>query len=75
MRMSKKTIKFIDVEIEKPNFHSFKSLTNISNLDIDKVLTSYKFGYDERVLSISSATRVEKQLSHCASSSLKWVSM
>ena len=47
--MDKKIVKFDDTEIEEYQFHQYKSPISINNIDINKILLSYKFPFGKQV--------------------------
>ena len=41
--MSKKTLKFDDVKVNKKEFHAFKNVISLNLVDIDKIVISDQF--------------------------------
>ena len=46
--MEKKIIKFDDTEIEKYEFHQYKSPISINDIDIDKIVVPNKFAFGKK---------------------------
>ena len=46
--MDNKIIKFDDTEIQEYEFHQYKSPISINNIDINKIVVSNKFPFDEK---------------------------
>ena len=46
--MDKKIIKFDDTEIEEYEFHQYKSLISINDIDINKIIVSNKFPFSKQ---------------------------
>ena len=60
--MDKKIIKFDDTEIEEYELHQCKSPILISHLDINEIVVSISFLLVNKILDISSVTKVRKKL-------------
>ena len=48
IRMNEKIIKFHDTEIEEYKFHEYKRLISINDIDINKIIVSNKFPFDQK---------------------------
>ena len=46
--MDEKIIKFDDTEFEEYEFHQYKSPISINDIDIDKIVVSYKFPFNKQ---------------------------
>ena len=53
-------IKFGDTEIQKQIFHQQKGLIWIKNIDINKIVVSYKVSFDKKYLNILMTTKIIK---------------
>ena len=60
--MDKRIIKFDDTEIEEYELHQCKSPILISDLDINEIVVSISFLLVNKILNISSVTKVRKKL-------------
>ena len=45
--MSKKTLKFDDIEVNKKEFHKYKKLINLNLVNINSILISDKFKHSD----------------------------
>ena len=69
-KMGKKEfLKFGGVEMEKPEFHSFKNAIPIDNVNVNKKAISNEFPCTKWVLSILLNTKITKMLHYCVSCS------
>ena len=55
--MSKKTLKFDDIEVDKKEFHKCKQLINLNLVNINSILISDKFKHSDDALNTLLVTK------------------
>ena len=50
--MGEKSIKFVDIKIEKQKFHQYKRPISITNIDINKIIVSNKISFGKKSFKI-----------------------
>ena len=62
--MSKKTMKFNNIRVNKKKFHMSKKVIDLMSVNLNKIVVSDKFNHDEDVLNILLVTQKVKLLDH-----------
>ena len=62
--MSKKTMKFNNIRVNKKKFHMSKKVIDLMSVNVNKIVVSDKFNHDEDVLNILLVTQKVKLLDH-----------
>ena len=52
IKMGEKSIKFVDIKIEKQKFHQYKRPISITNIDINKIIISNKISFGKKSFEI-----------------------
>ena len=71
--MDKNIVKFEETEIEEFKFHQYKSPILINDIDINEIIVSNEFPFDNKILNILLVTKIIKKLDLYAYSFQKWV--
>ena len=71
--MDKKIIKFADTEIEEFKFHQYKIPISLNDIDINEIIVSNEFSFDDKILNILLVTKIIKKLDFYAYSFQKRV--
>ena len=64
--MDKNIVKFEETVIEEFKFHQYKSPILINDIDINEIIVSNEFPFDNRILNILLVTKIIKKLDHYA---------
>ena len=60
--MDKNIVKFEETEIEEFKFHQYKSPILINDIDINEIIVSNEFPFDNKMLNILLVTKIIKKL-------------
>ena len=60
--MDKNIVKFEETEIEEFKFHQYKSPILINDIDINEIIVSNEFPFDNKILNILLVTKIIKKL-------------
>ena len=60
--MDKNIVKFDETEIEEFKFHQYKSPILINDIDINEIIVSNEFPFDNKILNILLVTKIIKKL-------------
>ena len=60
--MDKNIVKFEETEIEEFKFHHYKSPILINDIDINEIIVSNEFPFDNKILNILLVTKIIKKL-------------
>ena len=60
--MDKNIVKFEETEIEEFKFHQYKSPILINDIDINEIIVSNEFPFDNKILNILLVTKITKKL-------------
>ena len=59
--MDKNIVKFEETEIEEFKFHQYKSPILINDIDINEIIVSNEFPFDNKILNILLVTKIIKK--------------
>ena len=71
--MSKKTLKFYNIKINKKEFHKSKEPINLVLINVDQIVVSDKFKHRDDGCKYFLVTKKVKLLNRCVLFWLKWV--